>query len=155
MNKKLISVLALLLSVMSASATVQYMTVELQGGEKYSFLLTDNPVVTYDGGSLVVNGSASTSYAIGGVKNYHFTEGDLTNANNLSADMLRIVSIDESTIEVQNAASNATVTLVSASGTVQSTSTAAANGTARVSLPAPKGVYVLSVNNKSIKIIRK
>lgn len=153
--KKLISLMGLLCSVLSASATVQYMTVEQQSGEMYSFLLKDNPEITYENGNLVVNGSASTSYAISGVKNYHFTESDLTKVENLSVETLRIVSLDDATIEVQNASANAKVVLINANGAMQSINTANADGTATVNLPNQKGVYVLSVGNKSFKIIRK
>ena len=93
MRKRLLTTTALLLGAMCASAAVQYMTVEQKSGAKYSFLLKDNPVVTYKGGELVVNGSASTSYAIDGVKNYHFTETDQTGVETTGADMLRITTI--------------------------------------------------------------
>ena len=155
MVRKLMSVLALLCGVEYANATVQYMTVEQQSGEKYSFLLKDNPVVTYEGSDLVVNGNASTSYAISGVKNYHFTEFDETDVEILTADMLRIVCIDEATIEVCNAEANANVVLVGANGMVQSSTMVSVSGKVRMNLPKQSGVYVLRVGTKSFKIIRK
>ena len=64
---------------------------DMKAGQILTFyaLLKDNPVVTYQGGELVVNGSASTSYALDGVKNYHFTETDQTGVETSGADMLR------------------------------------------------------------------
>ena len=80
MFKKLFFLMCLSYGALNCGATVKYMTVELKSSEKYSFLLADKPVVTFQNGDLVVNGSAETSYAISGVKDYHFTEKDETEA---------------------------------------------------------------------------
>lgn len=154
MRKRLLTSIALLLGSLCANATVQYMTVEQKSGAKYSFLLKENPVVTYKGGELVVNGSASTSYAISGVKNYHFTESDQTGVENTGADMLRITT-DENTVLVENAPAGAKVALVNAGGATVTNTTAGQNGGATISLPSAKGVYVLTVGKQSFKLIRK
>lgn len=153
MRKRLMTSTVLLCGALCASAAVQYMTVEKKSGEKYSFLLKDNPVVTYKGGELVVNGSASTSYAIAGVKNYHFTETDLTGAETAGSDMLRITS-DENTVLVENASAGARVELLSAGGAIVAVATASEAGSATISLPSAKGVYVLFVGEHSFKLIR-
>ena len=154
MRKRLMTSTVLLCGALCASAAVQYMTVEKKSGEKYSFLLKDNPVVTYKGGELVVNGSASTSYAIAGVKNYHFTETDLTGVETAGSDMLRI-TIDENTVLVENASAGAKVGLLSAGGATVAATTANESGSATLSLPSSKGVYVLTVGKQSFKLIRK
>lgn len=153
MKKRLLTT-ALLLGSLCASAAVQYMTVEQKSGAKYSFLLKDNPVVTYQGGELVVNGSASTSYALDGVKNYHFTETDQTGVETSGADMLRITT-GENTVHVENAPAGAKVALVNAGGATVAVATSEQNGTATISLPSAKGVYVLMVGKQSFKLIRK
>ncbi len=145
--------IVLLCGALCASASVQFMTVEKKSGEKYSFLLKDNPVVTYKGGELVVNGSASTSYAIVGVKNYHFTETDQTGVETSGSDMLRITS-DENTVLVENASAGARVELLSAGGAIVAVATASEAGSATISLPSAKGVYVLFVGKHSFKLIR-
>ncbi|MCQ2262596.1 MAG: hypothetical protein MJZ42_05515, partial [Bacteroidales bacterium] len=99
--------------------------------------------------------SASTSYAISGVKNFHFTEGDETAVENTNADMLRIVSSDDNTICVENAPAGAKVVLVSAGGATVATTTADQSGTVAITIPSAKGVYVLTVGKQSIKLIRK
>lgn len=154
MRKRLLTTIALLCGALCASAAVQYMTVEQKSGAKYSFLLKYNPVVTYKGGELVVNGSASTSYALDGVKNYHFTETDQTGVEATGADMLRITT-DENTVHVEKAPAGAKVALVNAGGATVATTTADLNGTATISLPSAKGVYVLTVGKQSFKLIRK
>lgn len=146
--------IALLCGALCASAAVQYMTVEQKSGAKYSFLLSEKPVVTYTDGNLVVNGEASTSYAISGVKNYHFTESDLTGVETTDAEMLRIIT-DETTVLVENAPVGASVTLLNAVGSNLAATTADQGGTASIALPSTKGVYILTVGRHSFKIIRK
>ncbi|MCQ2262593.1 MAG: hypothetical protein MJZ42_05500 [Bacteroidales bacterium] len=155
MKKAFITLSLLSCGLMCADAAANYMTVELKGAKKFSFKLSDKPVVTYENGDLVVNGNASTSYAISGVKNFHFTEGDETAVENTNADMLRIVSSEDNTISVENAPTGAKVVLVNAGGATVATTTADQIGAATISLPSTKGVYVLMVGKQSIKLIRK
>lgn len=146
---------ALIFGMMQINAAATYLTVELKTGSKYSFLLADKPVVTFSSGDLVVNGESETSYSIEGVKNFHFTESDATGIETISKDAVSIVSLDESTIQVKNIASVSIVTLVNVSGALISSSKADSEGMVNISLPQAKGVYILSVDGKSFKIIRK
>ena len=155
MRKSLLVVWGLFVGSMCANAAAQYMTVEQKNGEKFSFLLDDKPVITYSNGDLVVNGSTATSYAISGVKNYHFTENDQSGVVNLDADVLRIVSVDENTVRVENASAGLQVVLYDAKGVQVLDAVADQAGVATVGLHDKKGVYVLSVGKKSFKLIRK
>ncbi|MBP5455786.1 MAG: hypothetical protein J6Y37_04755 [Paludibacteraceae bacterium] len=155
MLKQIFSVLALCCGVLCANAAVQYMTVEQKSGEKFSFLLKDKPVVTYKDGALVVNGSATTSYAIEGLRNYHFTEGNETEVKEEVANVLRVVNRDDNSLSLENAPAGVKVTLVSVNGIVVATSKVDLDGTATILLPSEKGVYVLTIGNQSFKIIRK
>ena len=146
---------ALILGMTQISAASTHLTVELKAGSKYSFLLADKPVITFSSGDLVVNGESETSYSIEGVKNFHFTEGDLSATENLPKDAIRIISLDNSTIKVENIGKESIVTLVNVSGALISPSKSDSEGTATVSLPQSKGVYILSVAGKSFKIIKK
>ena len=76
MKKRFITTLSLMCMVLGLHAESKYLTVEMKEGAKVSFLLADNPVITYQSGSLVVNKDAKTSYAFECVKNYHFTENN-------------------------------------------------------------------------------
>ena len=154
--KRLIATSAtLLLGLMSLNAAATHLTVELKAGNKYSFLLADKPVITFAGGALVVNGDAETSYSIEGVKNFHFTEGDASGVETLSSGDIRILSLDDATIQVQNLEQKSLVTLVNVSGVVFSSVSADAEGSATVSLPQAKGVYILTAGGKSFKVIKK
>lgn len=157
MNAKRIAALSLGFLMNSALlyADATYVTVELKSSEKYSFKLNEKPVITFENGDLVVNGDALTSYAISGVKNFHFNESDETGTEVLDENTIGICRVDENTIMVQRAAQSAVVSLISAKGVVLSSQTSDVAGNAIVSLPSAKGVYILNVGNKSFKVIRK
>lgn len=154
MIKKLAAMLGLTCGVLGANASALYMTVEQKSGDKYSFLLADNPVVTYKDGNLVVNGNATTSYAIDGVKNYHFTESDLTIAEKTDNNRLYI-SVSDNTVAIENASAQSKVALVSANGATIATAKTNVQGAATIALPNQQGVYVLTVGENSFKLIRK
>ena len=59
--KQLATICLLGVSVL-ANAERAYMTVELNSGSKYNFLLADKPVLTYKNMELVVNGEAGDRY---------------------------------------------------------------------------------------------
>ena len=161
MIKRTITALSLVCLALGIHAESKYLTVEMKEGAKVSFLLADNPVITYQSGSLVVNKDAKTTYAFESVKNYHFTEnnegssGGTTKVEANSSRPLQIAWIDNETVEVQNAQPNLTVSLVSINGSVLSQTKADADGKATISMPNTAGVYVLSTGNQSFKIIRK
>lgn len=143
---------------LNCSATVKYMTVELKSSEKYSFLLADKPVVTFQNGDLVVNGSAETSYAISGVKDYHFTEKDETEATGETLKSVEtgcVIFENNGVVFVQKANPSADVLLFNVNGVVLSKTSVDNNGNAELKLPDFAGVYVLSIANQSFKLIRK
>lgn len=154
MTKKIITSLLFACSALGIQAESKYMTVELTSGTLFSFLLESNPVITYEDNSLLINKDAKTTYALDQIKNYHFTEDDQTAVEMFSANALRIVKIDEETIEVQNAQAGTIVTITAVNGMVMSQAKADSEGKATVKLPNQKGVYVVTAGNKSFKIIR-
>ena len=143
---------------LNCSATVKYMTVELKSSEKYSFLLADKPVVTFQNGDLVVNGSAETSYAISGVKDYHFTEKDETEATGETLKSVEtgcVIFENNGVVFIQKANPSADVLLFNVNGVVLSKTSVDNNGNAELKLPDFAGVYILSIANQSFKLIRK
>lgn len=154
MRKKLLSLGIFVFGALCANAEMQYMVIEQKTGEKFNFLLDENPIVTYEDGNLVVNGNASTTYAIGDVKNYHFTETSETGVDKQLAESIQIENIDESTILIKSTDSDKPVTLYAVNGAITYTTTTNAEGKATVSLPK-QGVYVLTIGKQSIKLIRK
>ena len=158
MLKKFVFLVCLSLGALNCGAAVKYMTVELTSGSKYSFLLADKPVVTYESGDLVVNGSAETSYAISGVKDYHFTENDestLSGETLTSAENGCFIFENNGVVSVRNAKASANVALVNVNGVVLAKTVADEGGSAEIKLPELKGVYILTIEKQSFKLIRK
>jgi hypothetical protein len=155
MIKRLFTSLFLIGLTLGTYAEVKYMTIEMKNGSKISFLLNDNPVITYQSESLVVNNDAKNTYSFEDVKNYHFTEMDESGVDNLPANDLRIVWVDDETIGVQNALPNSTIAITAINGVVISQTKADADGKATIKMPQKAGVYVISAGKQSFKIIRK
>ena len=158
MLKKLFFLMCLSYGTFNCGATVKYMTVELTSGTKYSFLLADKPVVTFQNADLVVNGSAETSYAISGVKDYHFTEKDETEATGETLKSVEtgcVIFENNGVVFIQKANPSADVLLFNVNGVVLSKTSVDNNGNAELKLPDFAGVYVLSIANQSFKLIRK
>lgn len=155
MKFKLFLILGLLLSSIALKAAPYCLIVDLKNSEKFTFALSDKPVITFKAGEMVVNGSSSTSYAISEVKNYHFEEVLPTAAENISKDELRIFQVDENTIQIYGANPGAQVVVVSIAGVVVSAQYADADGAATLQLPSQKGVFVVAVGDRSFKFIRK
>lgn len=155
MTKRLFSIFSLLCLVLGSHAEAKYMTIEMKTGTTISFLLADNPVITYNNESLVVNNDIKTTYSFEDVKNYHFTESFATGVNALPTNELRIVWIDDETIGVQNAQPNSIIAITAVSGVVVSQTRTATDGISTVRMPSKAGVYVLSVDKQSFKITRK
>lgn len=151
--KQLATICLLGVSVL-ANAERAYMTVELNSGSKYNFLLADKPVLTYKNMELVVNGEAATSYAIDDVKKYYFTDSDMTESE-LTGGNLPAFSVTDSKVDIINATPSLKVSLLAANGIVLETVTANEGGNATLTLPQAKGIYVLVVGNQSFKIVRK
>lgn len=155
MIKRLFTSLFLIGLTLGTYAEVKYMTIEMKNGSKISFLLADNPVITYQSESLVVNNDAKNTYSFEDVKNYHFTEMDESGVDNLPANDLRIVWVDNETIGVQNALPNSTIAITAINGVVISQTKTDADGKSTVRMPNKTGVYVISAGKQSFKIIRK
>ena len=156
--KKLILSSLLSIFALAANAASTYVTVQLVNGSMYSFLLADFPVITYADGDLVVNGDAATSYAISGVQNYHFSDADETVETGVSETIknsLQIIALDKDLIQIKGATAGAKVSLFSAAGVEYKGLSADMDGAAQVELPQAKGVYIINVDGKSFKVIRK
>lgn len=156
MKKRLLTIGVLPFFMLFANAATRYMIVEQKSGDKFNFLIADKPVVTFKNGDLVVNGNPETSYAISGVKNYHFTEKEdvFTGVNSVEDDVVRIEGVDN-TLLLKNVAEAEKVVLVNANGVVVKSTTANSDGIATIVLPSQKGVYVVVVGRQSFKFIRK
>lgn len=155
MVKRLLSTLAFTCLTLGIYAGSSCLVVEMKDGKSVSFVLSEKPVLTFENRNLVINKDSETSYSFENIKNYHFSKDVETAANMFSSETLKVVWVDNQTLEVQNAKPSSLITLTAINGSVVSKSNADGAGMATVRVPNNAGIYVLSAENQSFKIIRK
>ncbi len=155
MTNKFISAVFMLCFSCGVYAEKNCMTIEMKTGTKYNFLLDSNPVITYSYGDLVVNDGEYSTYEISRVRNYYFTETNPSATSSVSASGTGIVTVNGETVEVRNADVKEKVVLSTVAGAVLAESFADYNGFASIALPNSKGVYLLTIGENTIKVIRK
>ena len=138
----------------SVCANPTFVTIEFKDLSKKSFVLAESPVFQYRNDSLVVNGSASTGYQFEKVAKFYF-EGELSSIPTIAANEVRVTYLDNQHIQVEGLAANSQVGLFSVLGQLIEQKTAKEGEAVLFTLPAAKGVYILKVNEQSIKIIKK
>lgn len=138
----------------SVCANPTFVTIEFKDLSKKSFVLAESPVFQYRNDSLVVNGSASTGYQFEKVAKFYF-EGELSSIPTIAANEVRVTYLDNQHIQVEGLAANSQVGLFSVLGQVIEQKSAKEGEAVLFTLPAAKGVYILKVNEQSIKIIKK
>lgn len=138
----------------SVCANPTFVTIEFKDLSKKSFVLEESPVFQYRNDSLVVNGSASTGYQFEKVAKFYF-EGELSSIPTIAANEVRVTYLDNQHIQVEGLAANSQVGLFSVLGQLIEQKTAKEGEAVLFTLPAAKGVYILKVNEQSIKIIKK
>ena len=155
MKAKFYLFFSLIFGSLNVFAEDSFLVVEKTNGDLVCFLLADGPSIIYDKGMMIINGNSSTSYGLNDVKNFHFSESDVTAADNAKSGTFCVIAEGANAVRVQNATIGASVTLTNVNGTVLANGKVDNEGVATLVLPSAKGVYVLSVGNKSFKLIRK
>ncbi|MBP5481877.1 MAG: T9SS type A sorting domain-containing protein [Paludibacteraceae bacterium] len=156
MKKKSLLVLAAMGVWGSVFAEPSFVTIEFKDLTKKSFLLADAPVFQFKNDSLVVNGDASTAYQFEKVAKYYFADaGEGSNIPTVATNEVRVTYLDNQHIQVEGLAANSQVGLFSVLGQVIEQKSAKEGKAVLFTLPAAKGVYILKVNEQSIKIIKK
>ncbi len=152
--KEFLCCCSLLCISLSANATKNHMVVTFKEGEHYDFLLEEKPTITFDDDHLIVNENASTTYELDNVDGWYFCD-EYSTTTTAEASKIRIICTNESEIAIEQAGENTTVHLTNAYGKSIASTKTSASGTATISLPVSKGVYILNIGNQSFKLIRK
>ncbi len=136
-----------------AANAKSYVVLELQNGSLFSFQLADKPEFTFTDDEMVINGNAETTYVIDEVKNFRFSDSELTGAPTQSSEEVRVVSLDQNTLQILGA-NGAPLRLMKSNGTLILSMSAVTDGST-IELPREKGIYIITVGKQSIKVIRK
>ena len=130
-------------------------TIEFKDSTKKTFsLLTESPVFQYRNDSIVVTGAASTSYPFEEVRKYYF-DGGSSGIQPVTSNEVRVSYIDNRNVLVEGLTAGSQVGLFSILGQKLEQKTSSAGDPVQLVLPDAKGVYVLRVNEQTIKLIKE
>ncbi len=153
MVKKCVSILGAMGVCGFLFADPSSVTFELTNNQKETFLLEDVPSITYRNDSLCLQGKAATSYAFNDVRKYYFYAPQLSASAEVGNDGLMISYLDNERVEISGLSGQSDILLYNALGQlVKKHSTKEAN--AQITLPGEKGIYILRVNNRSVKLTK-
>ena len=149
----------ILLSMMGLGSSMlaepSQVTVEFSDFTKKSFVLAESPTFQYKNDSLVINGSASTTYPFAQVRKYYFEDGDLAKMPSVESNEVRVTYLDNQHIQIEGLKENSQVALFSILGQLIEIKSSQAGETVQMTLPNIKGVYVLKFNEQIVKLIKE
>lgn len=143
--KKITLLLACALCVCSGFAAGSSLRVKLTNGKTETFALSDKPAVTFSGDDMLVkSGTLTTSYSRAEIASFDFAEDVVTVVPVIDKDI--VYSYHDNVFECQGEA----VAVYDLTGRLVFTGI----GTADLRDLA-EGIYIINVNHKSIKIVKK
>lgn len=133
--------------------------IELKDHTTYSYVLEDSPKLQYRNDSLFVEGSVSLSYSFSDVSKYYFAKIPMPCCNvgvpEVEANEVRVTYLDNQNVLIEGLDESAQVELFSVLGELIKQTNSSENGVVQLTLPDVKGVYIVKVNDQSIKLIKK
>ncbi|MCR5496332.1 MAG: T9SS type A sorting domain-containing protein [Paludibacteraceae bacterium] len=136
-------------------ANTKVVSIEFKDLTKKSFVLSESPKFQYRNDSLVVNGSASTAYPFQNVSKFYFEDSEESGIPAVASNEVRVTYLDNQNILVEGLKAGSNVELFSLLGQLIEKKSTKDGEALQFKLPNDKGVYVLKVDNQSIKIVKK
>ena len=171
MKKKFLSLMALTVALLlpaqlradtEQTVEVQYLVIEETDGTTSQFALTDAPLITFNGDQLVVTSAGDElSFALSGVKNYHFDKEEITTAiddapvaPNANGESTPTIAFGEA--KFSGLKEGTRIVVYTAEGRMVSSATAGRNGDVSINLRSlPQGIYILRTPSNSYKIYNR
>lgn len=136
---------------------VQGIIIDLATGESVEITLADNPKITYDGNNIkIVSETIDVQYTLSELSKVRM--GDVDNSTDISnvANTEGNIEFNRDFLRFSGYDVNEEIKIFSISGTLMSTHKVSTYGTTTISLDSfPKGIYLISVKNETIKINKK
>lgn len=154
-NRYLFSLLCLsmLFGGVAVAGTPSYLTLDLESGNSVSYVLSDAPVINYYGDSIIVKGSVTSGYKISEVRRYYFTDSEVTSVPDVKN--VKYVYVDNQNVMAEGLKAGTEALLYNSAGQLVSRSRVSADGTLAMALPNIAGVYILRVEEQSVKLIKE
>ena len=154
LSRALFLIFAVVPSGMLAQNTL---TVHQKDGQQFSFGFSEKPVVSYTDNDLVIKSTkADVQYPLATVAKFTFDEVP-TAVNGLTEDVKKpTITLDEFVICISGAKADVEVRLISSDGKILQSCKTDKEGTAILSIADyPEGMYIISSENLSVKILKK
>ena len=133
MKKILVLITYLLVSSMAYSEEPNTLVIKLRDGNINTYFLSEKPTVTFPNGDVVIsNGTINTRYMRSEVERFYFIFDDGSDIGTVSLNNVAFYFLDGKNISTQK--SDGTDSITVSLGNL------------------PNGVYIISYNNRSIKI---
>lgn len=152
MNKLLLSLL-LLCTAISGFATDYTLVVSMKSGQSESFVLAEKPTIKFTTSGMLINSeSAVAAYDRDAVEKFYFVEGT-TAVETVKDSNFSFTFVDGENVIITGASGE--VRVYGSNGQLVHRHTVAGSG-ANISLAdMEKGIYLININNRTIKIIKK
>ena len=143
----------LLLFVVAAASAQSALVVELRDGSNATFLLAENPRMTFAGEQLsIVSSSATMEFNRRDVKNWHFADTP-SSVENITAESK--AKLEGGALLISGITDDTAIALYSVDGVAVKHS-AVIGGTCTISLDdIPAGIYIVKFNNTTFKFRKK
>lgn len=155
MRKALISTLLLCVFSLTGYAEnkAEALVIELVSGETATFILKEQPKLTFSGGELIIkSGECETSYKVSDLQRYTFKFAESSGITQ-SADKSQTITQTAGHIRLDGLSPDTQIKTFSVNGILVATDAADSNGSATISVSnLPKGVYIIKYGDKSTKI---
>lgn len=153
MKKIFVLLFGILLSSVMYAQEKNALVVKLIDGNTHTFVLSEKPVITLSNGNVVIDGSASTTYARSEVEKFYFDFFDPNGIKTMSDDGITFCYVDGNNFRISGLKENTVVSVASLDGKILST--LKSDGDVTISLGNyPKGAYIVSFGKRSVKIVR-
>lgn len=131
--------------------------VEKNDGEIHSYLLSEQPKITYEVDKFVVHSNVEVKYDLSDINQYRFQKVGQNGLDVAKADEKNLIITyqDNQHVSISGLADKSLVGLFNSSGQLIKNVQMGENGTETITLPSAAGVYVLKVNGQTIKVIKK
>ena len=143
----------LLLFVVATASAQSALVVELRDGSNTTFLLAENPRVTFAGEQLsIVSSSATMEFNRSDVKNWHFVDTP-SSVENITAESK--AKLEGNALLISGITDDTAIVLYSVDGVAVKHS-AVTGGTCTISLDdIQAGIYIVKFNNTTFKFLKK
>jgi hypothetical protein len=155
MKKILILFIGILASMTIFAQEKNALVVKLTDGSTNTFVLSNKPVVTMPGNNVVISGVASATYSRSEVEKFYFIYDDGSGIESIGKDNIAFFYEDGENVRITGLKDKTTVSVASLDGKIISTQKSDGTGIVTISLGNhPKGIYIISVGGRSIKVRR-